>query len=717
MSETVITQYDLEVGKAVENANKLSAAVKNVEDTTKKGAGAADKEVNKLDKSLDKTGKTGKKASADISKGFAGAEKALGPLGGAIGGVIRGIQGMTKAAFAFIATPLGAILGAIVVVLASLQAAFTSSEDGQNKWNKIVTISGAIVAKFVDKLADLGEFIIRIFTEPEVAIKEFSDTLQQFVLNRVEEIIGGFKGLATAVKLLFEGDFKGAAKTAGGALVDIINGFNPIAGVIKDNKDAIKEFGEELVEVSELAGQVADKRARADKLERQLLIDRKSLEIEIAGLRLKSRQQDQFTADERRQALLDAQKLEEQILAREKETLELRRDAQSLENTFARSNKENLDEEARLIASVIEVEAKRLNIQRGSQRELNSLNKEIERQLNEEIKLRAEINKQIEDLRFDAAQANRSALDQELADAERYFAELLAKEELNADQRAEVEEIRLQKLEQIRYEYAESELQNELSVIEKLREFRATATEQELLRVQNEFATLLELAGENAQLRREIEQELQNQIVEIERNAAAEKTRIAAAEISAKLAALGQLSSTIRGLLGEQAADAKALALFEIAASSATGVAGAVSAGSGLVFPANLAAIATGIAAVLGGIGQAKALLSSSSQPSFLGGGFTGQGTRTGGVDGKGGFHAINHPNEVMVDLMNPEKGIGELISRYGFSDRMSALRGGGTARAWNDKRIVDGLEGNRQAIIDTLGVGSTGRKRYKRAG
>lgn len=35
---------------------------------------------------------------------------------------------------------------------------------------------------------------------------------------------------------------------------------------------------------------------------------------------------------------------------------------------------------------------------------------------------------------------------------------------------------------------------------------------------------------------------------------------------------------------------------------------------------------------------------------SFEGGGFTGHGSRTGGVDGRGGFLAINHPNETMID-------------------------------------------------------------------
>ena len=35
---------------------------------------------------------------------------------------------------------------------------------------------------------------------------------------------------------------------------------------------------------------------------------------------------------------------------------------------------------------------------------------------------------------------------------------------------------------------------------------------------------------------------------------------------------------------------------------------------------------------------------------SFEGGGFTGMGARTGGVDGKGGFPAILHPNESVID-------------------------------------------------------------------
>jgi hypothetical protein len=47
----------------------------------------------------------------------------------------------------------------------------------------------------------------------------------------------------------------------------------------------------------------------------------------------------------------------------------------------------------------------------------------------------------------------------------------------------------------------------------------------------------------------------------------------------------------------------------------------------------------------------------SAAMPSFAGGGFTGRGSRSGGVDGKGGFPAILHPNESVVDHSQDQGG------------------------------------------------------------
>lgn len=89
----------------------------------------------------------------------------------------------------------------------------------------------------------------------------------------------------------------------------------------------------------------------------------------------------------------------------------------------------------------------------------------------------------------------------------------------------------------------------------------------------------------------------------------------------------------------EQSEAQKALALTTIAINSGIGVSEAVKAGAGLVFPANLAAILSGITAVLTGIAQAKSLLG------FAEGGYTGHGGKyePAGIVHKGEWVAPQH--------------------------------------------------------------------------
>lgn len=63
------------------------------------------------------------------------------------------------------------------------------------------------------------------------------------------------------------------------------------------------------------------------------------------------------------------------------------------------------------------------------------------------------------------------------------------------------------------------------------------------------------------------------------------------------------------------------------------------------------------------GGGNALAGLIGTSLPSFDGGGFTGMGARSGGIDGKGGFPAILHPNEVVVDRRKGQSVSGASIN------------------------------------------------------
>jgi hypothetical protein len=66
--------------------------------------------------------------------------------------------------------------------------------------------------------------------------------------------------------------------------------------------------------------------------------------------------------------------------------------------------------------------------------------------------------------------------------------------------------------------------------------------------------------------------------------------------------------------------------------------------------PLSFAMAAAQVAAGMAQVAQIRA-------QSFDGGGFTGRGSRSGGMDGKGGFPAILHPNETVVDHTKGQSG------------------------------------------------------------
>jgi hypothetical protein len=73
------------------------------------------------------------------------------------------------------------------------------------------------------------------------------------------------------------------------------------------------------------------------------------------------------------------------------------------------------------------------------------------------------------------------------------------------------------------------------------------------------------------------------------------------------------LTNSIIAFAGQQSKVGKALALSQVVSDTARGITGAIAAGAGVPFPGNLAAIASGVAAVLSGVAQAKTILGAGS--------------------------------------------------------------------------------------------------------
>lgn len=319
-------------GKGKKEFQDLEKAVKKTEAQMAK-SNKTTKTLNGTTKNLNKNLKATKDTSAtlggtlnDMSGVTGGLGSRFTALRGVIGGVVKSFKTLRGAI-------LATGIGALVLALVALQKAFTTSEEGQNRFAKLMGMIGAVTGNIVDLLADLGETIIETFTNPVAAIKNFGNSIIKFIKNPIDSVKNAVTGAT----------------------------------------EATKEFIEEQQKEAKLAGQVADMRAKADKIDRALIVERSKLQSQIAELRLKARKEDEFSAAERKKALLEAQKLEDTLLDKETKALELRRDAQILENTFSRTDKENLDKEARARAAVNAQIARRANVARQLQRELNTV--------------------------------------------------------------------------------------------------------------------------------------------------------------------------------------------------------------------------------------------------------------------------------------------------------------------------------------------------------
>lgn len=134
-----------------------------------------------------------------------------------------------------------------------------------------------------------------------------------------------------------------------------------------------------------------------------------------------------------------------------------------------------------------------------------------------------------------------------------------------------------------------------------------------------------------------------NAIIKSDRAVMTEKEKLSELtrqQAMTQVAAVGDIAGQISTLLGEVAGDneqavafQKVATIAQIAINTALGIANAVASGAGMPFPANLAAIASGIAAVVSGIVSAKQALSQAQDvkaPAFATGGLvTGPGTGT----------------------------------------------------------------------------------------
>ena len=347
--EVIIIDVKTEAGRA--ELQKLQSGVKGVKEETKEASGEM----------VSFGGTTDKLTGGAISKFTA--------LKTTLVGTVRQL-GLVRLAV------IGTGIGLLVLAVASLKAAFTSSEEGQNKFTKIMGVIGAITGNLITLLSDLGMKLISVFENPKQALKDFGNLIKENIVNRFEGLIELIPQLGKAINLLFRGQFSEAGKVAANAVGKVALGVEDVTGKINAATQAVKGFIDENIREANIAASIADKRAKADKGERDLLIQRAEANRRIAELREKAADKLAVGVEERIKALIEAGKIEEGITLKEIANSKLRLQAKIAENALANSTKEDLLEEAQLRATLIDLETARLTKQKSITAEVTGARRE-----------------------------------------------------------------------------------------------------------------------------------------------------------------------------------------------------------------------------------------------------------------------------------------------------------------------------------------------------
>ena len=201
MEEKII--YDVEV-KGVQSIENLTKANKELREERKKldlQSEQGIKRAQEINKQLDANTEIIKENSSALEKqrlnvgNYTGALDKLVP---GLGATANGFTSMRTTAMAFIATPIGAVIGALGLALGALTAYFKGSEEGQDSLSKVMNIGKVIFEQVTVVVEKLGEVVFKTISfVADLAMKvidfvapQIGNMLQQSIdaANKITEL-------------------------------------------------------------------------------------------------------------------------------------------------------------------------------------------------------------------------------------------------------------------------------------------------------------------------------------------------------------------------------------------------------------------------------------------------------------------------------------------------------------------------------------------------
>ena len=266
--------------------------------------------------------------TAQINGALRSVNTTAGSLGKGFKGAAAGVGFFSRALKILKMVLISTGIGALVVALGSLIAYFTKTQRGADKVKKVMAGFKAILGVLVDRLSSFGEGLFKIFT----------------------------------------GDFKGGWDTL---------------------KKAFKGVGDEMRNEAKAARDLAQREMELEDREISLIETQARRRKEIEKMRLIAKDEI-HTAEARKKALLEAQRLDKQMLADEMSMQKERTDILEKQIALGESTRDDYRQLAEAKARMHELESESIRLQRRLVTEMNTVNNKIKAQTAALIKQREE---------------------------------------------------------------------------------------------------------------------------------------------------------------------------------------------------------------------------------------------------------------------------------------------------------------------------------------
>jgi hypothetical protein len=583
----------------------------------------------------------------------------LNGIPGAAGGAVQGFVAMGKAAWAFVANPIGLTIAAIVGSLMLLKKSLSSTEEGQNKMNKITTLLGGALDALLKVLKPLAMFLADYVIVYFETLGKVAEKAMSIVSNGLKML--GFDKAAAAVD-----NFGASVKETMKATAELADAEAELQKVQRQSEKIQLDYqkaAEKQRQIRDDESKSFNERVGANEQLNVILQEQLKAEMAIANqalkvaeLRIKAEGESTEALDKQAEALTKISDIQERITGQESEYLanvnSLRKDAAAMEkerqDKIAKEKEEatklELERQKKLVdekLALLDVELREynaLNKEKLSQSEL--LNQEL---IDSEVKRLAEINNL-------SKESLTIQLENNIITTEEYNVTVLEMDIALNDAKVELtkqfeEQEKQRKLEAYQYQY---QLDQELLATSMFGEFEAKfkgLEEQE--RLEQEFARKTLLTEESKQ-------------------AAAKKIRdkydkaekqIKLAKFQSELSLAGDFAKNIASIAGENTKVGKAAS---VAATTISTIQGGVAAFTGMASaipgPVGIGlGIAAAAAALVSGYKSVEKILSVNS-------GLPGDGTPSVGGGGASA-PAVSVTAPTLPQSVNPSLGQG-IISR-----------------------------------------------------